>query len=178
MPQYKDWEDYKYQPIEDYAARQVENAKTLLEQEEEYDFDKMLGERFKATEAAGLGGGRSGGGRSGGGGYTPQDIAQLKDRFAQMTQQLTGYTPDQMGTSFEWFKPKWEGGWSQGDFERHFRSTNLFKETYPGIQENMSVDEWNSLASAANDYSLQWRGGKGMTKEEIGKMVETGEVPF
>jgi hypothetical protein len=119
------------------------------------------------------------GGRGGGAqGMTPVQLGALKDRFHQMTLDMTGFTPDQMGVNFSWFRPKFEGGWSQSDFDNYYRGTSIFKETFKGIPDNVSAAEYGSIASRLNKISLDSRGGKEVTKDEVAKFMETNEVPW
>lgn len=120
-------------------------------------------------------GGRGGGGRAA---MTPQDIALLKDRFNDSVLGLTGMTPDQLGVSFAWYRPNWEGGWSSADFEKYYRQTAVFQSAYPGIDEEQNVDSYNAEARDFNDLSMAARGGQPATEEEFTTYLDTEEVPF
>jgi hypothetical protein len=135
------------------------------------------------------GGGR--GGRGGGGGrgrairygepsyqYSTQEMTQLKDRFHQQLEQLTGMSADQMGVGFDWFFPKWKGGWAQNDFQRYYRGLESFKAEYGGIHDEQSPDEYNVLARQLAQHSIKYRNGKLPTAEEVRKFIETTEVPY
>jgi hypothetical protein len=165
------------------------------EQDELYNADAIAAEQRKLStdqrdellagiRAIGGGGGGGGGGGRGprygeaGYQYTPVEIGTLKDRFYDMTLKQTGMTPDQFGVGFEWFMPKWEGGWSMADYERYYRSTEVFKNAYQGIAPEMSVEEYADDSATLNALSLKARGGKLATREELAEYIETGKVPF
>ena len=128
-------------------------------------------------------GGSAGGGRGPRKGepgyqYTPVEMGQIKDQFHNMVQGLTGLTADQLGVNFQWYFPKWQGGWSQNDYEKYYRGQKNFTDTYSGISEDMSVEDYNALSRKFNMHSLKARGGRPASKEETAKFIETGEVPF
>jgi hypothetical protein len=191
--------DWRYNPVYDYWWDQSSDAPRIGTP---WDAEQSVGIQREAAAQYGMtlrqyndfirygklpGGGGYGGG--GGGGarakygepgyqYTTQEMVLIKDRFHKQVNDLTGMDADQMGVDFDWFFPKWKGGWAQNDFQRYYRGLEPFKAEYAGIHDEQSPEEYNALARMLTRHSIKYRNGKLPTTEEVEQFIRTTEVPY